>query len=246
MTSELFNTVIERHNAHRAFHFKYKMTYKAIAVGMLWAFLFSGCAALYKEKIPEKSIVPELKWDLNSYAEFVKQNMSAINARYSPDYVSYQFVVDTEFGSTLIQNLIDPGAVSAFSADFKNHSNPENYDKWVTIYQYVIDEYTYILDPFAWQTVGETLKTKKGDCKSLSFLLMSLLLSAGYDAYAAISNGHMWVNVRENGQWYVLELDQSPQRRKIYRIPGFYDNPLYKVYPDRSEKRKRNKKEKSF
>ena len=70
---------------------------------------------------------------------------------------------------------------------------------------------------------------------------MSLLLSAGYDTYAGIANGHMWVKVRENYQWAVLELDQNPERQKIYRIPGFYENPLYRIYPDRSEKRKRIK-----
>jgi hypothetical protein len=51
----------------------------------------------------------------------------------------------------------------------------------------------------------------------------------------------MWVKVRENYQWVVLELDQDPERQKIYRISGFYDNPLYRIYPDRSEKRKRLK-----
>ncbi len=217
------------------------MTRKNLTVGILCLFVFSGCAALYKKEIPEEPIIPELKWDLDSYAEFVKQNMTEINARYSPDYVFYEFVVDTEYGSTVIQNLIDPEAASAITADLGNHSNPEYRDKLVTIYQYTIEEYNYILDPYTWQSVEETIRTKKGDCKSLSLLLMSLLLSAGYDTYAGIANGHMWVKVRENYQWVVLELDQNPQRQKIYRIPGFYDDPLYKIYPDRSEKRKRIK-----
>jgi len=215
------------------------MNRKNLTVGILCLFVFSGCAALYKKEIPEEPIIPELKWDLDSYAEFVKQNMTEINARYSPDYVFYEFVVDTEYGSTVIQNLIDPEAASAITADLGNHSNPEYRDKLVTIYQYTIEEYNYILDPYTWQSVEETIRTKKGDCKSLSLLLMSLLLSAGYDTYAGIANGHMWVKVRENYQWVVLELDQNPQRQKIYRIPGFYDKPLYRIYADRSEKRKR-------
>jgi hypothetical protein len=215
------------------------MNRKILTIGILWLFVLSGCAALYKKEIPEESIIPELKWDLDSYAEFVKQNMTEINARYSSDYVVYEFVVDTEYGSTVIQNLIDPEAASAITADLGKHSNPEYQDKLVTIYQYIIEEYNYILDPHAWQSVEETIRTKKGDCKSLSLLLMSLLLSAGYDTYAGIANGHMWIKVHENYQWYVLELDLNPQRQKIYRIPGFYENPLYKIYPDRSEKRKR-------
>jgi hypothetical protein len=68
---------------------------------------------------------------------------------------------------------------------------------------------------------------------------MSCLTNAGYDTYAAISNGHMWVNVNHNNQWQVLELDLDPARNTVYQIPGFYDNPLYRIYPDRSEKRKR-------
>ncbi len=217
------------------------MNCKILTGGVLWLFVFSGCAALYKKEIPEAPIIPELKWDLDSYAEFVKQNMTEINARYSSDYITYEFVVDTEYGSTVIQNLIDPEAASVITADLGKHSNPQYPDKLVTIYQYIIEEYDYILDPHAWQSVTETIRTKKGDCKTLSLLLMSLLLSADYDTYAGIANGHMWVNVRENYRWIVLELDQNPKRQKIYRIPGFYENPLYKIYPDHSEKRKRIK-----
>jgi len=217
------------------------MNRKILTIGILWLFVFSGCAALYKKEIPEAPIIPELKGDLDSYAEFVKQNMTEINARYSSDYVSYEFVVDTDYGSTRIQNLMDPEAASAIRADLGKHSNPEYQAKRVAIYEYIIAEYDYILDPHTWQSVAETIRTKKGDCKSLSLLLMSLLLSADYDTYAGIANGHMWVKVRENGQWVVLELDQNPERQKIHRIPGFYENPLYRIYPDRSEKRKRIK-----
>ena len=84
----------------------------------------------------------------------------------------------------------------------------------------------------------ETIRTQNGDCKSLSLLLVSLLTSAGYDSYAGISNGHMWVVAYENNRWQVLDLDQHPARRKTYSTPGFYDDPLYKIYPDRSENRK--------
>ena len=165
--------------------------------------------------------------------------MKEINAKYSIDYVPYEFVVDTENGSTVIQNLIEPKAAAAIGADLETYSNSEDPDKLIPIYQYVINEYNYILEPFEWQTVEETIKTKKGDCKSLSLLLMSLLLSANYDAYAAISNGHMWINVYENYQWHVLELDHDPERNKIYRIPGFYENPLFRIFPNHSEKRKK-------
>jgi hypothetical protein len=205
----------------------------------MWLFVFSGCAALHKKEIPEEPIISELKWDLDSYAKFVNQNMREIEARYSSDYIAYEFVVDTEYGSTVVQNLIDPKAISSILVDLKKYSDLEYPDRLVAIYQYIVAEYDYILDPLIWQSVAETIRTKKGDCKSLSLLLMSLLLLEGYDTYAGISNGHMWVKVNENYQWIVLELDQNSQRQKIYRIQGFYENPLYKIYGDRSEKRKR-------
>jgi hypothetical protein len=216
------------------------MRLKVIASGMLWVFLVSGCAAIHREKIPAESIIPALKWNLASYAEFVKENMTEINASYSTAYTPYEFIVDTDYGSTVIQNLLDPESAKAINTGLPNDSNPEPSDPLMRIYQHIINHYDYILDPLKWQSIEETIRVKKGDCKSLSLLLMSCLAAAGYDTYAAISNGHMWVNVNRDNQWQVLELDLDPERNTIYRIPGFYENPLYKIYPDRSEKRKRN------
>jgi hypothetical protein len=178
---------------------------------MLWFFLLWGCAAIQREKIPAESIIPELKWNLSSYAEFVKENMAEMNANYSSVYAPYEFIVDTDYGSTVIQNLLDTESATSINAGLVRDANP----------------------------VEETIRTQKGDCKSLSLLLMSCLANAGYNTYAGISNGHMWVNVNHDNQWQVLELDLDPERNTIYRIPGFYENPLYKIYPDRSEKRQR-------
>jgi hypothetical protein len=211
----------------------------AIAFWMLSVFLLSGCAAIQKEKIPAEPIFPDLKWNLASYAEFVKENMAEINANYSTEYVPYEFVVDTDYGSTVIQRLLDPESVTAINSGLMGDANPHPSAPLMRIYQHVIKHYDYILDPLKWQSIEETIKAQKGDCKSLSLLLMSCLAAAGYDTYAAISNGHMWVNVNHENQWQVLELDLDPERNTIYRIPGFYENPLYRIYPDRSEKRKR-------
>ncbi len=208
---------------------------------MLWLFLLSGCAAIQREKIPAERIIPELKWNLASYAEFVKENMAEINANYSKEYAPYEFVVDTDYGSTVIQNLLDPGSATAINTGVPLVANPQPSEPLMPIFHHIIDHYDYILDPGKWQSIEETIRAKRGDCKSLSLLLMSCLAAAGYDTYAAISNGHMWVNVNHENQWQVLELDRDRERNTIYRIPGFYENPLYKIYPDRSEKRKRIK-----
>jgi len=213
------------------------MRSKVIIFGMLGVFLLLGCAAIQREKIPAESIIPELKWNLASYAEFVKENMTEINANYSTEYAPYEFIVDTEYGSTVVQNLLDPGSATTINPGLMGNVNSEPSDPLTHIYQHIINHYDYILDPLIWQSVKETIKTQKGDCKSLSLLLMSWLTTAGYDTYAGISNGHMWVNVNHDNQWQVLELDLDPERNTIYRIPGFYENPLYRIYPNRSEKR---------
>ncbi len=217
------------------------MRRQIISMGILCAFLLWGCAAIQREKLPPESIVPDMKWNLDSYAAFVKENMNAINVRYSEAYEPYEFVVDTDYGSTVIQNLLDLESATTINTGLMGDGNPEPADKLMRIYQHILKHYDYILDPHRWQSVEETIRIKKGDCKSLSLLLMTLLTAAGYDAYAGISNGHMWVMANEHNRWHVLELDRDRARNAIYRIPGFYENPLYKIYPDRSEKRHRIK-----
>lgn len=215
------------------------MRSKIITIGMLWALLLWGCAAVQREKIPEESIIPEKKWHLESYAAFVKENMTEIEAHYSTVYTPYEFVVDMDYGSIVIQDLIDPEPVADINAVLRTDAISRYPYKAKRIYQYILNHYDYVMDPHRWQSVEETIRTQKGDCKSLSLLLISHLTAAGLDSYAGISNGHMWVVAYENNRWQVLDLDQNPVRKKIYGSPGFYDYPLYKIYPDRSEKRKR-------
>ncbi len=214
---------------------------KIISIGILGVFLLWGCAAIPKGKIPPDSIIPAAKSQRASYAAFVRENIAAINANYAIAYAPYEFIVDTDYGSTVIQNLLDPEAAAEITNVLINAANPEPSHRLKRIYEHIINHYDYILEPFKWQSVQETINTRKGDCKSLSLLLMSSLASAGYDTYAGISNGHMWVNVKHDNQWQILELDMDPERNAIYRMPGFYENPLYKIYPDRSEKRMRIK-----
>lgn len=215
------------------------MRCKVITSSLFVALFFWGCAAVQREKLPSESIVPEVKRQLALYAEFVRENMDEINARYSTVYVPCEFVVDLDDGSTVIQDLIDPEQVATINAVLRTDANSRYPNKVRRIYRYILSHYDYVINPQRWQSVEETIRSQNGDCKSLSLLLMSLLTAAEFDCYAGISNGHMWVVVKENNRWQVLDLDQNPARKKIYAIPGFYDDPLYKIYPDGSEKRKR-------
>ena len=204
---------------------------------LILAMICGGCAAIIKEKPPEEIVTPALPWDVKNYAVFLKQNMKNMNEKYSTEYAPYDFVVDTDRGSTLIQNLIEPEIALEIKGRPWSDSMEDDY-KLYKIFKYVQNDYIFFMEPSKWPTVKETVKSKKGDCKSLSLLLMSLLISAGIDTHAAISNGHMWVNAFYDSRWHVLEIDNDPERNKIYSIPGFYDNPLYKIYPDHTEKRK--------
>jgi len=204
---------------------------------LIFVMIFGGCVAIIKEKRPEEIVTPALPWDVENYAVFIKQNMNNMNEKYSTEYAPYDFIVDTDFGSTLIQNLIEP-EIALEIKDRPWSDNMEDDYKSYKIFKYVQNDYRFFMEPEKWPTVKETVKRKKGDCKSLSLLLMSLLISAGIETHAAISNGHMWVNAFYDNRWHVLEIDNDPERNKIYSIPGFYDNPLYKIYTDHTGKRK--------
>lgn len=168
--------------------------------------------------------------------DFIKDNILNLNHMYSENYEPYHFVVDTENGSTTIQNLIDTELAQRRIAlmDFEGLNRIDRISK---LYKYVLMEYSYIVEPNIWPTVAETMKWKKGDCKGLSILLISLLLASGFEARTEISNGHMWVNVKAEGEWSILDLDHDADRALIYKLPGFYENPLYRIYEDRTEKR---------
>jgi hypothetical protein len=199
--------------------------------------IISGCTSVIDKKRAEERIAPIFEWNQEIYIEFLKQNMEKINRQYSTEYVSYDFLVDTDNGSTRIQNLFDVEAVRPIAEKIEIASI--DYDQKLSkILDYVQNEYMFRPDPGKWRTVAETIQAKKGDCKSLSLLLMSLLLAADFPVHAAISNGHMWVNVYHDNKLQVLEVDKDPDRNKVYSIPGFYDNPLFKIFPDGAVKRK--------
>ena len=210
---------------------------KRVGLGVLWFVLAAGCATLDREPYPVEEEMPVAPWSIENYAEFIKQNMAQLNRNYSTDYIPYDFIVDTEYGSTQVQDLIDP-AVASLTGEELSLQTIDDADEISATLAYIRQAYDYVAFPEKWSPVAETIRVKKGDCKNLSLLLMSLLIASGIDAYAAVSNGHMWVNAYIEGQWHVLETDTDPQRNKVYKIPGFYDHPLYKIYSDRSFKRK--------
>ena len=201
-----------------------------------WVIVSSvGCAGLTGVRSAEA--VPGLSpWDADTYAQYVEQNMKELNRRYSGQYEPVEFVVDTAGGSTRVQFLIDPSA-TALLAEMISDPALDDGRQIDAIVAVIRQRFEYIPEPETWAPVKETIRAGKGDCKNLSLVLLSALTASGIEAYAGVSNGHMWVRAYDGRQWQTLETDRDPERNQIYRIPGFYDHPLYKIYADRSLKR---------
>jgi hypothetical protein len=157
---------------------------------------------------------------------------------YGTDYVEVRFVVDTAQGGMVVQRLIDPDAVRHL-VDALLPAKATDRQVLDAAVAYVMRATRYEANPGRWPTIGDTLTSQKADCKGRSLLLLSLLLAARINAYAAIGNGHMWVVAMVDGDWQPVETDTDPQRSPIYRMPGFYDRPLYRIDGQRTLKRRR-------
>ncbi|MBI9084828.1 MAG: hypothetical protein JEZ11_14640 [Desulfobacterales bacterium] len=205
----------------------------AVIVAGWIAIMATGCA-----RLEETSSVDAVHGDADTHAGFVIRNMAMLNRLYAEGYEPKPFVVDLDGGSAPIQTLIRPKAISAATGrlGLSGLSSARQVNR---LHQYVLSNYAFVPEPLAWRPPEETVSLGRGDCKNLSLLLISLLASAGLEARGAISHGHMWVEVRVEDHWRILELDGDQEWGRIYRIPGFYDLPLYRIYPDRSEKRRR-------
>jgi hypothetical protein len=176
-------------------------------------------------------------WSIESYSEFVRRNMAYLDDIYTTEYVAHEFVVDTDAGAVRIQELLDIDAAQRLlqGIDLPHSALGQ---KIRGILRYVLDTFDYRVDPDRWVSVADVIRKGRADCKGLSLLLVSLLTAAGIEAYAGISNGHMWVCAHDGHCWQVLETDTDPVRAGIYGLPGFYEHPLFKIYPHVSCKRK--------
>jgi hypothetical protein len=211
---------------------------KGFSVFLFWLAVvlpvFTGCMLPSVERKPDKH--GQQAQEYLNYEMFTLENMENLDHIYSADYQPYPFVVDMESGSTIIQNLIDTER-AGHELRSLGLGWSDNKERLMKIYNSILESYTYVAEPVPWLTVEETIRWRRGDCKGLSLLLLSMLLAADYDVRAEISNGHMWVNVNIGDAWRILELDLDSERKQIYSLPGFYENPLYKIYQDRTEKR---------
>lgn len=202
--------------------------------------LVAGCAILETKRAHSPAEESVGTWTMETYQQFLADNQKHINHLYSDDYEDYLFLVDTDNGARPIQDLINIESVRSLLVRAGKENLSES-EKINLCYGYIIRHFTYISIPNKWPVLEQTLKNREGDCKGLSLLLISLLLSEDLECYAAINHGHMWVNVKVDGKWQVLETDSDPERNVIYKSPGFYNLPLFKVYQYKTQKRVRKK-----
>jgi hypothetical protein len=207
------------------------------ALALVSAVVMLSCALLKPVEEPEYPVEP---WSIESYADFVRRNMVYLNEMYTTAYAPHEFVVDTDSGAVRVQELLDIG-FALRALDDMNTPDPDPGRHIQRLLSHVLNSYDYRVDPDRWVAVREVIQSRRADCKGLSLLLLSLLTASGLEAYAAVSNGHMWVNAYDGSRWHVLETDTDPERGRIYTIPGFYENPLFKIYPNMSLKRKPRK-----
>lgn len=211
-----------------------------LSTALVTVAILSPVACTHRAVHPETplSLPAVTPWTPASYRSFISENIALMDLIYSDEYIDYPFTVEVENGSISIQQLIDVKAVQTVAHKIlpaeKNSRQILNAAR-----QYVATMTQYQVHPYTWPTVPETLKTGKADCKGRSLLLLSLLLATGQEAYAAIGNGHVWVVMQIEGRWQTIETDPDPERLKVYRIPGFYDRPLYKIFADKTVKRRR-------
>lgn len=205
---------------------------------MILSFLLAGCTLLPPKSLPDISEKKNEPWTKETYQQFLIENQETINYIYDHSYEPCRYFVDTSSGPKLIQDLIDPDAVShlQFKKDNKGFSDREKAKFYLN---FVLTHFLYFPEPKIWPSLDETLEGERGDCKGLSMLLISLLTNVKIACYGAINNGHMWVQAWIDNEWKILETDSDIERTLIYLTPGFYEGPLFKVYPDRAEKRKR-------
>ncbi len=174
------------------------------------------------------------------YMRYIQENQKIINEIYSQLYGKCEYLVDSDLGTTLIQNLINPKLLHPIiSRVVTEHQSTT--EKTIACFNYIIHHFRYFSMPETWPTIEQTLKLRKGDCKGLSLLFLSILISFDIECYAAISNGHMWVEAKLDDGWKIFETDSDPDRNAIYNLPGFYKMPMFKIYHNRSEKRIRMK-----
>jgi len=192
--------------------------------------LCHGCASIpdsLKEKPPE-----------NAYLQYLKMNMAMQEEIYAATYRGVVFTVETTAGSRRVQELLDLTGTRQLALQL-THGVADDRLQAERLYRYVTTSFRYVRMPELWMSAAEARHLGYGDCKSLSLLLLSLMINCGFDAYAAVGHGHMWVSVKIGERWHVFETDTDPARRAIYGQPDFYRYPLFRIFPDRTEKRKR-------
>lgn len=208
---------------------------------IMFILLSGGCSSSILHESSQPSRMPGNILDNDNYKKFVIENLEILDQIYSDSYVECEYLVKTDYGIKTVQTLIDPEATRVLLNNLKTDKLLKH-ELIMICFHYVLNYFKYFPSPDTWPSVDLTIKLKKGDCKGLSLLLISMLQLLDIDCYGAVNNGHMWVEAFNDDNWLILETDSDKKRNSIYQLKGFYDKPMFRIHINRSEKRIRKQK----
>jgi hypothetical protein len=203
--------------------------------------LLGGCSSVPLRKNSKTPEISPLLLEYAQYKKFVIENLKALDQIYSDSYEQCEYLVKTNDGIQAVQMLIDLEAARLLLKDLKIDKLSQH-ELVAACLNYIFDNFEYSLSPDIWPDVALTIKMKRGDCKGLSLLLISMLQLLGIECYGAVNSGHMWVRAFVDGHWVILETDSDKKRNFVYQLKGFYDKPVFRIYHNRTEKRIRKQK----
>ena len=106
---------------------------------------------------------------------------------------------------------------------------PAELMNWVRLHVRYVRDGRFHRFPEAWQRAAETYEWRHGDCEDSAILLADWLRAIGHETYVVAGKwrqtSHVWVVLRDAGEWYILETTAS-------KAPGRRNLPLASLLTD--------------
>ncbi len=172
-----------------------------IAIVAIPLALYAGTEYILAEQPPAPTAfasfeLVESNWNSYEYGFFESKSGTCNSDKYvdSPRIKSFE---NSEGVEELAQVLVEDAE--------------DELGKAYLIFNYVAHNIEYIPYTNTWRNPAEVLKTMDGDCTDMSILMVSLMKSAGMEAYVAYGGEseteaqHAWVVASVEGVWFELD-----------------------------------------